>query len=146
MRGKQFSLLRGKHLRDNDHQARMQFLFRVQLPEVAGVVRHEREILLDDPRHQIPVGFAAQSQPVHMKTIVAMRLRYGHKRCVEAFIDKELHEVEPEGLGALSFRNRRRFTDFTVRPCSESFRGRPLPGWAAAQISARSTIRSVTAG
>lgn len=144
--GKQFSLLRGKHLRDNDHQARMQFLFRVQLPEVASIVRYEGKILLDDPRHQIPVCFAAQSQPVHMEAIVAVRLSHGHERRVKAFIDKKFQEVEPDGLKTFSFRRLRRFTDFTFRPCSESFRGRPLAGWAAAQISASSTMRSVSEG
>lgn len=64
---KQFSLQHGQYLRDNDHQARMHLFFGVQLPEVAGIVRYERKILFDDPRHQVPVGFAAQPQPVHMK-------------------------------------------------------------------------------
>lgn len=129
-----------------DHQARMQFLFRVQLPEVAGIVGYERKILLDDPRHQIPVGFAAQFELIHMEAIVAVRLRHGHERRVKAFIDKKFHEVEPESLETFSFRRLRRFTDFTFRPCSESFRGRPLAGWAATQISASSTMRSVSEG
>lgn len=144
--GKQFSLQRRKHLRDDDHQARMQFLFCVQLPEISGIVRYERKIFLDDPRHQIPVGFAAQSQPIHMETIMAVRLRHGHERCVKAFIDKKVHEVEPKGLETFSFRRLTRFTDFTFKPCSESFRGRPLAGWAATQISASSTIRSLSEG
>lgn len=118
----------------------------VELPEVAGIIRHEGEILLDDPRHQVPVGFAAQSQPVHMETIVAVLLGHGPERRVKAFIDKKPHEVEPDGLEALSLRRLRCFTDFTFRPCSDSFFGRPLAGWAATQISASSTMRSVSEG
>lgn len=37
-----------------------------KLPEVAAFVRHEDEIPLDDPRHQIPVGFAAKPEPIHI--------------------------------------------------------------------------------
>lgn len=124
----------------------MQFLFCIELPEVASIVRYEREILLDDPRHQIPIGCAAQTQPVHVETVVAVRLRHGHERRVKALVDEKFHDGEPEGVGALSPRSRRRFSDFTFRPCSECFRGRPLAGWAAAQISASSTMRSVSEG
>lgn len=144
--GKQVSLQHRQHLRDDNHQTRMQLFLGVELPEVAGIVRNEGEILLDDPRYQVPVGFAAQSQPVHMETIVAERLSHGHERRVKAFIDKKLHEVEPDGLETFSFRRLRCFTDFTFRPCSESFLGRPLAGWAATQISASSTMRSVSEG
>ena len=37
-----------------------------KLPEVAAFVRHEDEIPLDDPRHQMPVGFAAKPEPIHI--------------------------------------------------------------------------------
>ncbi|ARO32457.1 hypothetical protein NXC14_PA00177 (plasmid) [Rhizobium sp. NXC14] len=47
------------------------YSFRVQLPEVAGIVRYERKIRLGDPRHQVSIGLAAQSQPIYMETSVA---------------------------------------------------------------------------
>lgn len=111
-----------------------------------GLCSSEDEIPLDDPRHQVPIGLATQSQPIHMETLVAALWSRGHERRVKAFIDEKLHEVEPDGLGTFSFRRTRRFTDFTFRPCSESSLGRPLAGWAATQISASSTIRSVSEG
>ncbi len=63
-----------------------------------------------------------------MKTVVAMVLRHGHDRCVQAFIDEELHEAVPEAFREPALQRCRRFTDFSFSPCSESFFGRPRAG------------------
>ncbi|WP_311044507.1 hypothetical protein [Rhizobium sp. NZLR11] len=74
------------------------------------------KVLLDDPRHQIPIGFAPQAQPIDVKAIVALILRHGHERCVEAFVNEELHEAVPEGFRELAVVSCKRFTDFTFSP------------------------------
>lgn len=73
----------------------MQLLFRIQFPEVACVVRHEREIIRDNAGHQIPISLAAQAKPIDVKAVVAVILRHRHERGVQAFIDEELHETVP---------------------------------------------------
>lgn len=44
------------HLWHDGDQAGMQFFHRIKLPEVAGNVRHEGEVVGDDARHQIPIS------------------------------------------------------------------------------------------
>ncbi|TCU33612.1 hypothetical protein EV129_115117 [Rhizobium azibense] len=113
---KQLPLQRRQDLRDDDHKARMQFFLRIEFSKVAGVVRDEGEISLDYSRHEIPIGFAAQSQPIDVETIVAVTLGHGHERRMKAFIDEKLHEVAPDGFRAPSFESFKRFTDFTFSP------------------------------
>lgn len=115
-------------LRNDDDQAGVQALSGVELPKVAGIVGHKGEVFGDDPGHQIPVSLAAQTQPIDMKAVVAMVLCHGHERCVQAFIDEELHEVVPEDFRSLTSASGRRFTDFNFNPCSDSFLGRPRAG------------------
>ncbi|GLR57514.1 hypothetical protein GCM10007919_22390 [Rhizobium indigoferae] len=124
----QFPLLHRQNLRHDDHQASMQILSRMEFPEVAGIVRHEGKIFRDDPRHQIPIGLAAQAQPIDVEAIVAVMLSHGHERCVQAFIDEKLHVAVPEGFSVPAFPRGNRFTDFTFSPCSDNFRGRPRAG------------------
>jgi len=68
-----------KDLRHDYDKAGVQFFLRVELPKIPCVIGHKREIALNDARHKIPVSFAAQSQPVHMGTLVAKILRDGHE-------------------------------------------------------------------
>lgn len=143
---KQFALKLRQNLRQDDNQACMQILPGIELSEVAGIVGHERKIIGDDPWHQIPIGLAAQAKPVHMRAIVAIVLCDRHERCVEAFVDQELHDNEPDCFATSSLLRETRLDDLIVRPCSVSLRGRPLAGWAAAQISESSIIRSVREG
>lgn len=124
----QLPLLSRQNLRNDNYQSRMQSLSRIQFPKVTGIVRHEGKVFRDDPRHQIPIGLAAQAQPVDVKAIVALMLSHGHERCVQAFIDEKLHEPVPEGFSVLAFPRVKRFTDFTFSPCSDNFRGRPRAG------------------
>lgn len=131
---KQFSLQHGQYLRDNDHRkSRASFVTNVKSSSMIRGIRSQSVSPLS------PSQFT-------WKQSWAVRLSHGHERRVKAFIDKKLHEVDPDGLETFSFRRLRCFTDFTFRPCSESFLGRPLAGWAATQISASSTIRSVSEG
>lgn len=113
---KQLPLQRRQDLRDDDHKARVQFRFCIEFPKVAGVVRDEGEISLDYSRHESPIGFAAQSWPIDVETIVAVTLAHGHGRRMKAFIDKKLHEVAPDGFRVPLFESFKRFTDFTFSP------------------------------
>ena len=106
----------------------MQLLFRGQFPEVACVVRHEREIIRENAGHQVPISLAAKTKPVDMKAVVAVFLRHSHERGVQAFIDKEFQEAAPEDFQESTLASGKRFTDFTFNPCSDSFFGRPLAG------------------
>lgn len=124
----------------------MQFLPSVELSEIAGIVGHEGKIIGDDPRHQIPIRLAAQAKPVYMRAVVAISLRDRHERGVEAFVDQKLHDDEPDCFATSSLRRETRFDDLTGIPCSASLRGRPLAGWAAAQISESSIMRSLREG
>src|SRR5690606_16843917 len=57
------------------------------------VVGDKGVVLRNNAGHQIPILFAAQSQPVHMEAIVAVILSNGHERGVQAFINQELHYI-----------------------------------------------------
>lgn len=142
----QFPLPLWKNLRQNDDEACMELLPGIELPEVASIVSHEREIIGDDAWHQIPIGLSAQAQPVYMRAIVTIALRDGHKRGVKAFVDQKFHEDEPVCFAAPAFLSDTRFDNLIVIPSSESFRGRPLAGCAAVQISESSTMRAVREG
>lgn len=104
-----------KHLRNDDDEAGVQFLSRIEFPKVASVVGYERKILVDDPGHQVPIGLAAQAQPIDMKAIVAELLRHGHEGCVEAFID---------GAGTRAARNRTVRTNRAGTSCGAKSRTR----------------------
>lgn len=53
-------------------------------------------------------------------------LGHSHERRVEAFIDQKSHDAEPDELEVVP--RRKRFADVTLKPSSDSFRGRPLAG------------------
>lgn len=106
----------------------MDFLSGVQLTKVPGIVRDEGETFLDDPGHQVPVGFSAQSKPVYMKTLVTVGLRHGHERCVQALVDQKFHEMVPADLGLDPAFKGSVLVDFARKPCSDKVLGRPRAG------------------
>lgn len=125
----------------------MQFLARVQLPEIASIVGNEGEVLGDDARHQIPIGLSAQSKPVDVSGLMAARLRDRDKEGVQTLVDEKLHagtRAFVEGRGSPF--NNVRLDDLTLRPRSESFFGRPRVGCAAVHILASSIMRAVRLG
>ena len=75
---------------------------------------------------------------------MAGTLGHGNERRVKAFVDHKFHDAEPDELEVVP--TRKRFVDVAFNPSSDSFRGRPLAGWAAAQISADSTIPGLRDG
>lgn len=62
-----------------------------ELSEVGRIVGDEREVVGDNPAHEIPIGFAAKAKPDDMMALVSMVGRNFCKRRVQAFIDQESH-------------------------------------------------------
>lgn len=96
----------------------MNFLARIEPPEIASIVGDKREVLGEDARHQIPIGLSAQPKPVDVSSLMAARLCDRNKRGVQALVDEELHAATPaffiEGRGSPF--NVARFDDVTLRP------------------------------
>lgn len=143
---KQLPLEARQNLWHDDNEPGVQLLPSKELPKVAGIVGNEGVIFGNDAGHEIPVGLSTQAEPVYVKAIVAIVLRNGHEGRVETFVDEEFHVDELDVVLMLSFRRDRRFSDLIVAATSESLRGRPRAGCAAAHISDSSTIRAVRDG
>jgi hypothetical protein len=86
-RVEQRTLLVRRNLWDEDDQSGMDGLARIELSKIARVVRDEGEIPRDDTRHQVPVGFSAQSKPIDVPCFVAASLGDGDKGRMQTFID-----------------------------------------------------------
>lgn len=74
-------------LRHDDDQFGMDLFIAVEFSKITRVVGDKGVVLRNNARHQVPILFAAQSQPVHMEAIVAIVLSNGHERSVQAFIN-----------------------------------------------------------
>lgn len=95
----------GGNLRDNDDQPGVNRFSGIKFSEVLGIVCNKGEIPIDDVRHQAPVRFAAQPDPVDVACFMSASLRYRNEGRVQALIDKKSHEVTrvyPTGGGRLS--------------------------------------------
>jgi hypothetical protein len=126
-------------LGNNDDQAGVQFLPAIKLSKIPGIVGDEGEVFSHDAQHQVPVGLAAQPDPIHMPGFVATYFGDSDQGCVEAFVDEKSHAGVPDLNGT-------RVDDLTLNPCAASFFGLPRAGWAAVQILAISIMRAVSLG
>jgi hypothetical protein len=114
----------------------MQFRFSVECGEIRAIVRDERVILPADSGHQLPILVPAKPEEVHVFTSVPGVMRQGDERSVQAFINRELHQL------ARGRSPRRR----GGRLAHDRMTGRPRRGNALTYMGANSAFSRVSAG
>lgn len=142
----QFPLLGRRHLRDDDDETSVKRLLRIEPAKVRSIVGDEREIIADDAGHQVPIGLAAESEPVYVAGLMPARHRYRDERGMQTFINQQIHPAVSVPVGRGSRLSVVRLADFSLKPRSLSDFGRPRRGCAETHIVASASRRSSSLG
>ena len=81
------------NVRDNHHQASMQFHLAEQPNEIKAVVRDKREFILDDSLGKFPVRLATQTEMVDVGCFETGAMSDSDQRLMQAFVDEEPHAL-----------------------------------------------------
>lgn len=84
----------GPYLGDNDDQPGMQPLAGIEFAKIGCIVGDECKIVLDDARHEMPVGLATKAKPDNMMAFMAVLDSDFGQRGMKAFIDQKFHRDE----------------------------------------------------
>jgi hypothetical protein len=89
----QFPLQRAADRRDQDDQAGMQRLRRVETPEIAGVIGDEDKVSVACIAHNVPVFPSGLADMCYVLGVMARLPGDGNQVGAETFVDQEPHDT-----------------------------------------------------
>jgi len=90
-RSEEFSLTNGRYVGNNNDHTGVQRFLSVQNKKIRTIVGYKCVVLGTDCGHELPIFRTAQPEIIDVIRQVTCRVRYFDQRCVQAFIDQELH-------------------------------------------------------